>query len=813
MSLTADKLRQGASGGGATSSYSIDNSCRFNDNDSPELAWTPSSAGDRKTWTLSTWFKLTSTYGLYTIFGGVHSSWGTYIEVSYDELKISEYVGGGNTTIDVITTQKFRDPSAWYHLVVACDTTQATASDRIKMYINGEQITDFRLSNYPALNLDTAVNQGTEMEFGHFPSQSAEYFDGYLSEVNFVDAQALAPTDFGEFDADYGHWKPIAYAGTYGTNGFYLDFKDSSALGNDVSGNNNDFTATNLASSDQMLDSPTSNFATLNSIDKESSSVTLSEGNLRNNTTSGAYQSVGVTQEIPPTGKVYFEFLHDYDADGNKPVSWYFRNRTSGESLGATPAGTHIIVTDGSSLYVTGKLANGTTFTHTYTGTNTNQIISFAIDNVAGTFSLYRDNSLVVTKTGFGDELNTIINEVYGHSTMSVIANFGQDSSFAGNKTAQGNGEDGDDFYYTPPTGFKSLKASNLPDPAVKPSEHFNVVTWTGNTTDSTTTNTITGVGFEPSLVWTKVRSHTDNHRLLDQVRGGTKKVASNTTVAELTRDYGKISTWGSDGFTVTGADGYEMNYNNSTYVSWCWKANGAGVSNTNGSLTSTVSADVAGGFSILGYSGDNTYPPKTVGHGLSKTPEMIIVKNRDTTNYWYAYHHKLDSTAPEDKYIFFNYTDAVLDANIWGDTAPTSSVFTVYSNSGVAGNGDAMLAYAFHSVPGYSKVGLYLGNGYVNGSFVHCGFKPKYVMIKRVHTSSSWWIMDSARRPINPNGEILLANSSAPTYNYNSQPYGIDLLSNGFKIRTNLADLNYNGNHYIFLAFAETPFKYSNGA
>jgi hypothetical protein len=809
MAFASDKGRQGAAG--VSTGFDIDNSLRFNDDDSAKLTWTPSSAGDRKTWTLSMWLKLGNMGVASTVFGGADNvSWGSYVQInSSNKIFVADAPGPSNFSLT--STQTLRDPSAWYHIVVAFDTTQSTAADRIKVYLNGEQVTDWASSTYPSLNWEGDINNSKEQKFGGFPNQSGDRYDGYLSEVNFVDGQALAPTDFGEF-GDYGEWKAKAVSGlTYGTNGFYLDFKDSSALGNDVSGNNNDFTATNLASSDQMLDSPTSNFATLNSIDKESSSVTLSEGNLRNNTTSGAYQSVGVTQEIPPTGKVYFEFLHDYDADGSKPVAWYFRNRTSGEILDATPAGTHIIVNDGSSLYVDGKLANGTTFAHTYTGTNTNQIISFAIDNVAGTFSLYRDNSLIVTKTGFGDELNTIINQVYGHSTMSVIANFGQDSSFAGNKTAQGNGEDGDDFYYEPPTGFKSLKASNLPDVAVIPSEHFNVVTWTGNTTGSTATNTITGLGFEPSFVWTKVRSNTDNHRLLDQVRGGTKKLASNTTGIELTRDYGKISAWNSDGFTVTGADGYEMNYNNSTYVSWCWKANGAGVSNTNGSLTSTVSADVDAGFSIVSYTGDNTYPPKTVGHGLSKTPEMIIVKNRDTTNYWYAYHHKLDSTAPEDKYIFFNYTDTVLDATVWGDTAPTSSVFTVYSNSGVAGNGDGMIAYAFHSVDGYSKVGSYLGNGSADGTFINCGFKPKYVMIKSTNYSSrSWNIMDEERGGVNPSKQVLYANGSGGEETYTLR---MDVLSNGFKIRhATDTEVNSNGYTYIFIAFAETPFKYSNG-
>jgi hypothetical protein len=801
---------------GATSSYSIDNSLRFNDDDPAYLSWTPSSSGSLTTWTWSAWIKRGSTTTAQYLFNA-------YNGTSYTIVNISA-VGGlqtlGQLGYHMITNARYRDPSAWYHVVYVYDTTNGTAEDRDRLYVNGERVTDWYSRVTQPSSQVSVLNSNTTMRLGTSDiTLGTVNFDGYLSEVNFVDGQALAPTDFGEFDADYGHWKPIAYAGTYGTNGFYLDFKDSSALGNDVSGNNNDWTPTNLVATDQMLDSPTSNFATLSSIDK-SSLATLSEGTLKAVIGSGAGKArsgFGVT-----SGKWYCEAMGGWGATNGTGFGFTnnsYRPSTDGD-IGASTTGNGFYCRLGDDsqgnryFQYKGVTANiGDVFN--------NDIIGLAVDFDTGLITYYKNNVSFysVTKSDIvGQEWMVTVSNESGGTTKTVYLNFGQDSSFAGNKTAQNNGEDGDDFYYTPPTDYKSLKASNLPDPTVIPGEHFNVVTWTGNTTDSTTTNTITGVGFEPSFVWTKVRSHTDNHRLLDQVRGGTKKLASNTTNAELTRDYGKISTWGSDGFTVTGADGYEMNYNNSTYVSWCWKANGAGVSNTNGSLTSTVSADVDAGFSIVSYTGDNTYPPKTVAHGLSKSPEMIIVKNRDTTNYWYAYHHKLDSTAPEDKYIFFNYTDAVLDATVWGDTAPTSSVFTVYSNSGVAGNGDAMLAYAFHSVPGYSKVGSYVGNGSstYDGTFVQCGFKPKFVMMKRVNSSANWWLFDSERRPFNVNSSIIVPNISNTEYDYNvyaCQCYGIDLLSNGFKVRTSVADINYNGHTYIFLAFAETPFKYSNGA
>jgi hypothetical protein len=637
-----------------------------------------------------------------------------------------------------------------------------------------------------------------------------------MAKVVIAQGIAYTATDFGEFDSEYGDWKPIEFSQSVGSAGIQLDFSSSSNIltnsgldsnqPNGVSARNGNTVDTSY----KRLDTPTSNFATLNSIDKESSSVTLSEGNLRNNTTSGAYQSVGVTQEIPPTGKVYFEFLHDYDADGNKPVAWYFRNITPGEGLDSDPTGTHIKVNDGSSLYVTGTLANGTTFTHTYTGTNTNQIISFAIDNVAGTFSLYRDNSLVVTKTGFGDELNTIINEVYGHSTMSVIVNFGQDSSFAANKTAQNNGEAGDDFYYTPPTGFKSLKTSNLPDPAVKPREHFGVVTYAGNNS----ARSISGVGFQPDFTWIKSRSGVVNHHLSNSVLSKTSGyypyLFTDGAYVENywgAGGYGAITSFDSDGFTLatSNAAWNSVNYNTWNYVAWNWKAGGAGVSNTDGTITSTVSANVDAGFSIISYTGNST-SGATVGHGLSKAPEMIITKNRTDGYSWNTYTKHAASNA-QNSVMYLDLGNALGgDLSSWNNTSPTSSVFTLGNSAAV--NNNQVIAYAFHSVDGHSKMGSYRGNANNDGTFVQCGFLPKYVMVKK--TASAYWVVwDGAREPLNPKTTVLYPNTTSADDSWTS--YSIDFVSNGFKFRAQDSYTNTNDT-FIFIAFADVPFKYSNG-
>ena len=272
-------------GNGAVAGYEIDNSLRFNDGDSPDLRKTFSSAGNRKTWTWSGWVKRTRLTGVVdSVFAGF-TDINNRLRFNFlgDQIEIFGKISG--TTVQLVTTQVFRDTSAWYHFVWVMDTEQATASNRMKLYLNGEQITDFSSTNYPAQNAQSVINNNT----GHFIGQrgdGASQLDGYIAEYHFIDGTVKSPTDFGEYD-ESGIWKPIEYTGSYGTNGFYLDFSNSSTLGEDFSGNDNDFTATNLASTDQTTDTPTNNFCTLNfndAVDSEGSdyNVTglLSEGNL-----------------------------------------------------------------------------------------------------------------------------------------------------------------------------------------------------------------------------------------------------------------------------------------------------------------------------------------------------------------------------------------------------------------------------------------------------------------------------------------------------------------------------------------------------
>jgi hypothetical protein len=339
-----------------------------------------------------------------------------------------------------------------------------------------------------------------------------------------------------------------------------------------------------------------------------------------------------------------------------------------------------------------------------------------------------------------------------------------------------------------------------LPDVAVVPSEHFNTVLYTGNAT----ARSITGVGFQPDLVWTKGRSAAWQNRLTDAVRGTGKELESDSTSAETTSN--DLTSFNSDGFSLgTSNNG---NSNGNTFVAWNWKANGSGSSNTDGTINTTAtSANVDAGFSISTYTG-NGVDGATVGHGLSKAPEMMIVKKRSATpdaENWVVYHTSLGAT--KGTYLNLTATPYTLDI-YWNNTEPTSSVFSIGDWDGINTSSQPYIAYCFHSVDGYSKVGSYTGNGSTDGTFVYTGFRPAFILHKKTNGSANWIMTDAIRNTSNPVGKYLMPNSS------NAEADGtsfFDYTSNGFKLRTSGGGQNGSGDTHIFIAFAETPFKYSN--
>ena len=339
-----------------------------------------------------------------------------------------------------------------------------------------------------------------------------------------------------------------------------------------------------------------------------------------------------------------------------------------------------------------------------------------------------------------------------------------------------------------------------------KPTDYFNTVLYTGNNSSS---HSITGLDFQPDWVWIKPRNGTDGHVLTDSVRGALKRLRSEGTNAEDTLS-GSLSSFDSDGFTVGNAG--EVNSSSYNFVAWNWLAGGSASSNTDGSITSSVSANTTAGFSIVSYTA--TGSTATIGHGLGAVPNWILVKKRagGTARDWAVY-HSANTSAPETEILYLNNTDATADSSVyWNDTAPTSSVFTVGTGNEVnESSGNTYIAYCFAEKKGYSKFGSYTGNGNADGTFVYTGFKPAFVMTKRSSNTENWYIIDNKRSPFNPPLNALSPNLSHAE-DTNATGRIQDFLSNGFKLRTSDTAVNGSGDSYIYMAFAENPFVTSTG-
>ena len=798
-----------AGASGQATGYDIDQSLRFEDGDSAKLTRTPGSAGSLKTWTISAWVKRGN------LSDGVVISAGTYSEIKFSSDILQVQVGPTNSTACAIQTSAvYRDPSAWYHIVVHADTTQASASNRLKLYVNGEEVTALALDQRSSISQDVALTFTGAYEHRLGVDESSAYFDGYIAEVNLIDGQALTPASFGETNEDTNQWQAIKYAGSYGTNGFYLKFQDSSALGDDSSGNTNDFSATNLVATDQVLDSPTNNFATLNPLWNKAGgySFTLSEGNLKNTVGTGG-QTIPSTFIAAPLDKKWYWEWYGISGGANKGIGVILNLEaaTSYENQSAYQwkwEGTNGIMynTGGSGSYT---LANSTLL-------ETGDVGAIFIDGADIKF--YKNGSLTYTATNAitAANSNCIIPSSGGYHDNNVYAmNFGQDSSFAGEKTSgSANASDANgigDFYHTPPTGALACCTDNLPDPSIAdPTVHYNATTWSGD--DSASRAITTGV--DADFVWYKQRNGTEAHSLYDSIRGAQKRLISNYNGSgadvERTRSTG-LQSFDSTGFTV-GSD-TECNGSGRDYIGWTWKAGGASSSNTDGSITSSVSANATAGFSIVSFDGNGT-SGATVGHGLSQAPELIIVKGRNLSGSsasagWVVYSKPLGNT----KYLYLNETDQeATDSGRWNDTTPTASVFTLGDDGVVNTSSSPYIAYCFHGVDGFSKVGSYTANGNNNGPFIYTGFQPAFFLVKKYASvgGDNWAIYDNKRNETNVmNTQIYPDSSSAEE---SSSARNIDFLSNGVKIRgTNSRTNDTSGYKFVYLTFSGFPFKTSN--
>jgi hypothetical protein len=755
------------------------------------LSRTPASASNLQKFTWSGWVKRGKLASFTPIFcsNGGNTTDSNFFMVQWlntDTIAIS-----GALTDWRITTQVFRDPSAWYHIVFAVDTTLATAANRILLYINGVQVTAFGTNSNPAQNLNTSVNNTSAHYISTF-NGSGNPSDMYLAEVNFIDGQALTPSSFGETDSITGVWKPKAYSGTYGTNGFELNFSDNSnntaaTIGKDYSGNGNNWTPNNIsvtagATYDSMTDVPTltsataANYCVLNPLTYGYTAPTITSGNL--NISGGVFATAVSTFLIPQSGKYYAEIQ----------ITSTPQNNTN-EEIGISPATSLTTITR--AYASNGQYYNGSSFVSFGNAWSTNDIIGIALNVDSSQISFYRNGTQEGTTQSFTftgtDYLISL--RCNNGTTTTYVANFGQRP-----------------FTYTPPTGFVALNTYNLPASTItNGAAYMAATTYTGTGATQSISNAVNGISMQPDWVWFKRRGAAENHWLTDSVRGSTKGLFSNLTDAEATRT-DQLTSFNSNGFSL-GADaaGYS-NINGQSYIAWQWKAGTTSASNTNGTITSTVSANTTAGFSVVTYTG--TGANATVGHGLGVAPKMIIVKDRSVSTNWAVYNSSLTSAA---YVLLLNLTAAETSAStFWNSTAPTSSVFSIGTSSATNTASENFVAYCFAAVAGYSAFGSFTGNGSTDGPFVYTGFRPRWIMWKNSSTGGTdWTIVDSSRNTYNVANSGLQPNGSyAEASNSN---YQIDFLSNGFKLRTTNTEANQSGISIIYAAFAEVPFKFAN--
>lgn len=785
---------------GGDEGYQISRSVRLRSSASAYFNRTPAGAGDRKTWS----YRIILKRGALTTQGALISARTDdnnrdVLQFQSDATLQLVNVVGGSATTNLVTTQVFRDPSAFYDLLLAVDTTQATASNRVKLYVNGVQVTSFSTSTYPALNDNFTINAAVAHGIGRYEySTPGGYYDGLMTESILVVGQQLTPSSFGETNPVTGVWQPKKYAGTYGTNGFYLNFSDPSAataaaIGKDYSGNGNNWTPNNISVTagvtyDSMLDVPTmwadggngrGNYAVLNPIAAipSNASSTVSDANLKFTTNvsegTGDASAVG-TIALPTTGKWYWEIIPTTVA-----TAAAIRTSVGVQSMDSLTASMYNKAQ--SFVYAANgqKVNNNTTasYGNTYT---TNDVIGIAVDLDNGAIYFAKNN----TWQNAGDPTSGATKTGAAYTTLSGSNNYTPAVGYFGVFNCNFGQRP---FAYTPPTGFKALNTQNLTDGNIlKGSNQFSTLLDTG-----ANIKTASNAAYIYQMQWIKDRANVNNHQLADTVRGLTAILQSNTTAAETT---------------------YSAPTGNS--VAWVWNAGSVASSNTAGSITSQVAANVSAGFSVVTYTG--TGANATVGHGLGVAPKMIFVKKRGaTTGNWIVGHAAWNNWT---RYLALNLTNALLgpSATIWNSTAPTSTVFSLGTDTDLNGSGSTYVAYCFAEVAGYSKFGSWTNNNSTDGTFVYLGFRPRFILLKNSDNVEGWFIWDSARQTYNlapPSSNWLNPNLSNAEGANNASTAEIDGLSNGFKIRTTnpaAGEVSFGTRNYIYAAFAENPFKNS---
>jgi len=698
-------------------------------------------------------------------WGGNNTNGNNYIAYCFSEVsgysKFGSYTGNGVAGTNTVTTG-FRPA---FVMIKRTDTT----SNWTMLDVTRDPDSDVDKKLYA--NTSGAENASANSN-GFIPESN-----GFTLDSTFADTNASG--------------------GTY----IYMAFADTrdAQFNFDASGNKNNWTDNNInsnASSEStydimndvatLTDEDTANFPTLNPLYAGING--LSASNLT--FTPSGWMHIPSTIELPTdsTTGIYWE----EDLTVAAAANYHASGVTNGKNTASTAFDTNTAVISMSGgawrLYKSGDANNNVAITGAGGSASNGDVHMFAYKNgylywgING--SWYPTGANPATDTS---PLNAsqITAQQYalcgGYTGVTKSINFGQRP-----------------FKYTPPAGYLKLNTYNLPDSTiVDGSEYMNTVTYTGNGS----TQSITGVGFSPDFSWFKAINAAYSHQLVDSVRGAGYPLFSNLTNAEAY--YGTVSSFDSDGVTLDASTYAGTNGSGTTFVSWHWRgSDSAPVSNTAGSITSTVSANSTAGFAIATYTGTGNVD--TVGHGLTVQPDFIMVKDRSAAQSWICYTKVIDGS---NDALFLDTTAAAGNSGFSGATS-TVFDFSVGASSYSNTAGRNYVMYSFASVEGFSKFGKYTGNGSADGPFIYTGFRPAWVMFKRTDSTSNWIIFDQERGLYNLNDNYLYANAAGAEGT--SASSGVDLLSNGFKQRNTYADANTSSGTYIYMAFAENPFKNS---
>ena len=741
------------------------------------------------------------------------------------------FTTNGASYFELISSTAVND-NKWYHVALVRN------SNTFSLYLNGTSVA----SNTTA---HTMADSSNKMGVGVLGEYTANHFKGWISNFRLVNGTAVYTSNF----------TPSTSPLTAVTNTVLLCCQDKTVTTDnsgtsktltvtaantytqqmspftydwyqDQSGQDNHYQPDNLTVNDVMLDSPTNNFCTMNPlIVTGADGITFKQGALR--PVSGGAFAKSLSTFAPDSGKWYCEYHVDATASNFGGVGATTLNDLSQSHIGYSTGETHWVLNHSTAAYQTVYKDNVATGASSLGNVAVGDIVGLSLDADAGKIYFRKNNSVIGTSTGYAITSDTMTGvywfvaylrsqSSYGYGTF----NFGQNGTFCGQKTAQGNTDANGigDFYYSPPSGYIALCAKNLPTPAIKdPSAHFQTTLYAGDSNNSTVITNSGNSDLQPDLIWIKNRTHGTTtgvgaNMFFDSVRGIKSTTGSDSPflVSNLANDEetntNALQAVSSDGFTPGSMT--RTNETGDNLVAWQWKAGGgAGSSNTDGTInTTSTSVNTTAGISISTYTG--TGSNATVGHGLGVAPSVIIVKSRSEDESW-----MVQTIGDATDYMNLETTAASADWHgIWNDTAATSSVFSIGDGDGVNKSSATYVAYCFADVSGFSKSGWYRGNSNAVGPMIYTGFTPAWIMIKMrsiaITGGGDWLVRDIARDPTNPSDSALYANLHAAE---STTSLIVDILSNGFKIRSNHDDHNDQTETLWWMAFASTPFKYAN--